>query len=63
MIFKNFGQQLRHFLAGGERKSQAGKETATTGDATTEEEDGTVGRRETIVIVMGGAEVAAITRI
>ena len=50
-------------LAGGERKNLAEKETATTGDATTEEEGGTVGRRETIVIVMGGAEVAAIIRI
>ena len=43
------------------RKDLAEKETASTGDATTEEEEGTVGRRETIA--MGGAEVAAITRI
>ena len=49
------------------RKDLAEKETASTGDATTEEEEGIVGRRETIVmretIAMGGAEVAAITRI
>ena len=43
------------------RKDLAEKETASTGDATTEEEGGTVVRRETIA--MGGAEVAAITRI
>ena len=63
MKFENVNQLLRHFLAGGERKNLAEKETETTGDATTEVEVGTVGRRETIVSVMGGAEVAAIIRI
>ena len=61
MKFENVGQQQRNSLPGGARKNLAEKETASTGDATTGEEGGTVGRRETIV--MGGAEVAAITRI
>ena len=43
------------------RKNLAEKETASTGDATTEEEEETVGRRETIA--MDGTEVAAIIRI